>query len=72
MTVGLLSISPPTAPGDNLEALRRLLDRRFLDEAGWDPVAEILAPRPAIHCWAFGFAGSTAALGKGCPRTSCA
>ena len=27
-------------------------------------------PRPATHCWAFGFAGSTAAPGKGCPRMS--
>jgi integrase len=46
VTARPLSISTPTAPGDNLEAFQRLLDQGFLAEAGWDPVAEVLAPPP--------------------------
>jgi integrase len=67
VTARLLAIGPPTAPADNLGALRRLLDPSFLAEAGWDPAAEVLAPPPGHPLLGFRVCRVHGCPGQGMP-----
>ena len=46
MSASLAVLSPSRPQDDGAEDLWKYLERAFLDEAGWDPGTETLAPRP--------------------------
>ncbi len=46
MSASLAVLSPSRPQDDGAEDLRKYLEQAFLDEAGWDPGTETLAPRP--------------------------